>query len=160
MSAKSKKGIMKKIIIVCIATFMLSCSKDSPSDIEPDFIEIAKDILNGGGTEGIVKSNLVIKDISTWTSIINQMDLINKESAKFTETDIDFNRYQVIAVFDKVYGNGGYSIDITNIKENESNLIIKVENLNKGGLLSIITQPYHIVKIKKTDKNIVFEQES
>ena len=40
MSAKSKKGIMKKIIIVCIATFMLSCSKDSPSDIEPDFIEI------------------------------------------------------------------------------------------------------------------------
>ena len=148
---------MKKYIIICIAIFMLSCSKDSPSEIEPDIIEIAKGILNGGGTEGITKSNLVIKDINSWKNIMNQMNSFSNESDKFTETVIDFNRYQIIAVFDKVYNYGGTTIDIISVTENEYNISVKIDNLIKGGLLPIVTQPYHIVKILKTNKSVVFE---
>lgn len=68
----------------------------------------------------------------------------------FTDTNIDFNKYQIIAVFDQIYENGGYSIDITNV-------IVKVENLLTGGINSIFNQPFHIIKISKSGKPILFE---
>ena len=145
---------MKKIIIVCILVLMSGCSNNSPST-EPDFIEIAKGIL--GGTEGIVESNLIIKNANNWTILMNKMDPHSLSNIKFIETDIDFNHYQVIAVFDKMYPNTGHSINITNKTENNSSVIIKVEKIDLGGLNPAHTQPYHIVKIKKTDKNIIFE---
>jgi hypothetical protein len=70
---------------------------------------------------------------------------------------IDYANYTVIVVIDRIYGNGGHSIDITNITEFETNIIVTVENLQTGNTFSVVTQPYHIVKIPKATKPIVFE---
>lgn len=75
----------------------------------------------------------------------------------FEETTIDFANFTVIAVFDQVHGNGGHSIDITNITEYENNIVVTVENLQTGNTSSVGTQPYHIVKIPRNPKPIVFE---
>ena len=64
---------------------------------------------------------------------------------------------KIIAVFDKIYGNGGHSIDIIKITENENKVIVTIENILGGDATSIMTQPFHIVKIPKTDKLIIFE---
>jgi hypothetical protein len=77
----------------------------------------------------------------------------------FTETKIDFSTYQVIAVFDEVKGNGGWSIDITGITEWQDKMLISVTNLKKGDLTSVITQPFQIVKIPVAEKEIEFEFE-
>jgi len=53
--------------------------------------------------------------------------------------------------------NGGYTIDITGVVENKNDLTVTIRNLSpNGAVYTVITQPYHIVKIPKTEKRIVF----
>ena len=147
---------MKQIVLFFIILFSLnSCCNDDSETIIVD--TIGKNNLYGGGEEGISKSNLVINDSENWNNLITKMNSRSNVSNSFTETDIDFNKYQIIAVFDEVKYSGGYSIDIIDITENNGTVVIKIENLKKGDATSVITQPFHIIKIKKTNKEIVFE---
>jgi len=85
------------------------------------------------------------------------MNSVNNVSDNFQEINIDFSQYQIIAVFDKIYSNGGHSIDIINVKENGKSITVVVNNLLTGDATSVIAQPFHIVKIPKTEKQIIFE---
>jgi hypothetical protein len=69
----------------------------------------------------------------------------------------DFEAFMILAVFDKTYGNGGHSIDIIKITEYDKRVVVTIDNVLKGGFTSVMTQPYHLVKIRKTDKIILFE---
>jgi hypothetical protein len=60
-------------------------------------------------------------------------------------------------VFDEVKSDGGWSIDITNIENQENQIVVTVTNLHTGNITSVMTQPYQIVKIPVSDKEIVFE---
>ncbi|MDZ7613606.1 MAG: hypothetical protein U5K51_07850 [Flavobacteriaceae bacterium] len=77
------------------------------------------------GTEEIIQSNFVIIDSNKWNELMTQMNSVNNVTKDFIETNIDFNQYQIIVVFDQIYGNGGHSIDITTISETENNIIVK-----------------------------------
>ena len=150
---------MKNIIIILVITF-ISCNS---SDINinkagnMDYSLIGQGQLHGSGDENIEKSNLVIKNSTSWNELIDKMNSVNNVSDKFTEIDIDFSRYTIIAIFDNIYGNGGHSIDIINVMENENEIIITVDKLLKGDDSLVITQPFHIIKIPKTEKKILFE---
>ena len=134
---------------------MLSCSKDVSPTIKNVYFST---IANGdAGAYGFTESNVIIKDNVIWTDLKNQMNPHNLGLNNFSETNIDFNCYQIIAVFDKLYPYLGHEINITKIIENNSHLIISIEKKHTPTLLPATVQPYHIVKIKKTDKNIVFE---
>ena len=159
---------MKNVFLLLISFIIVSCNDDEPTPTPTPFIPvtissslIAKRNLNG--SEGINQQNTIITNETDWNNLKNQIDLyyqlfgINYTEQYFAETTIDFTNYTVIAVFDQVYGNGGHSIDITNITEYENNIVVTVENLLTGNASSVITQPYHIVKIPKTTKPIVFE---
>ena len=52
---------------------------------------------------------------------------------------------------------GGHSIDIVDISCNRNKIVISVRNLNNGNLTSVITQPFHIIKIPRTEKQITFD---
>ena len=148
---------MKNIVLI-LALILVSCSsKDNDSNKNVEFTLIAQSQLHGNGNENIDQSNIVIKESSTWNNLISQMNSVNNVSDDFEETDIDFSIYQVIAVFDQIYTNGGHSIDIINITENGDNIIVKIDNLMTGDDTQVITQPFHIVKIPKTEKQVIFE---
>lgn len=147
----------KILIIAVIFGIAISCN-DNDDDLNPiNFTEIGQNNLYGSGEENILQQNLTISDTETWNDLLDKMNTANNESDEFTETDIDFEEFVVIAVFDKIYGNGGHSIDIIKITENENKVIVKIENIMGGDATSIMTQPFHIVKIPKTDKLIIFE---
>lgn len=144
-------------ILIFIIGLMTSCN-DADLDLSLiSFTEIEQENLYGNGQENIIKQNLAISNSNSWNELINKMNTVNDASEGFTETNIDFDNFMVIAVFDKVYGNGGHTIDVTKITENENEVIVSIENILKGGATSVMTQPYHIVKIPKTDKLIIFE---
>jgi hypothetical protein len=107
--------------------------------------------------QNIIKQNITIYNSTTWNELLLKMNSVNNVSAEFIEQEIDFANFIVIAAFDSVYGNGGHSIDITKIMEYDNKVVVSVENLKKGGPYSVMTQPYHIVKIAKTDKLISYE---
>lgn len=149
-----------KISILFITIFiglMTSCSK-TDEDLNPiNFTAIGQNNLFGNGRENIVQQNFTISDSKSWNELMAKMNAVNNNSEGFTETNIDFANFMVIAVFDKIYGNGGHSIDIIKITENENKIIITIDNVLKGDATAVMTQPYQIVKIRKTNKLILFE---
>ncbi|MDD3721249.1 MAG: protease complex subunit PrcB family protein [Lutibacter sp.] len=145
------------ILIITIIIGLTSCNKNDDELNLVEFTQIGQNNLYGNGEENIIKQDLVISESNSWNELIGKMNTVNYVSDEFTETDIDFANFIVIAVFDKIYGNGGHSIDIIKIRENENKVIITIENILGGDATSIMTQPFHIVKIPKTDKLIIFE---
>jgi len=87
------------------------------------------------------------------------MNTVNPASNDFVETAIDFSQYQIIAVFEAVKGNGGWSIDITAITEYADSITVPVKNLHTGDDTCVMTQPFCIVKIPVSDKKVVFDWE-
>jgi len=72
--------------------------------------------------------------------------------------DIDFDRYLVIAVFDKPRPSGNWRMSITRIKEysNRIEVVVTIGNPKVLNTLGFI-HSYHIVKIPATRKDIIFK---
>jgi hypothetical protein len=162
---------MKKLFLLLFSLMVISCNDD---DVEPvvtsPFVPVViEPILISkrphSSTLDIVQQNTVFNSEINWNLLLNQFDapfisigLGNYfTESYFEETVIDFTNYTVIVVIDRIYGNGGHTIDITNITEFETTIVVTVENLQTGNGSSAVTQPYHIVKIPKATKPIVFE---
>ncbi len=146
------------LLIIAIFSLLISCNSEEDNLTKVgNLILIGQGNLYGNGEENIEKQNLVISNTSSWKELMNKMNSVNNESSNFIETDIDFSKFMIIAVFDNVKGNGGHSIDITKIEENNNNIFVSVEYLLPGGFTTIMTQPYHIIKITKKNKPVIFE---
>ena len=150
--------MIKNVLIILLTILVFSCNTDDDTKIVSiESILISKDNLYGNGGEGINKQNIVITDDGVWNDLITQMNTINNVSDNFSETEIDFSEYTVIAVFDEIKGNGGHSLEL-NITSNPENIMVNITDLApNGNATTVITQPYHILKIKKTVLPIVFE---
>ena len=99
----------------------------------------------------------VIKSAEDWNTLLQQVDKENPVSQDFSETDIDFDNYMVIAIFDKLQMSGGHAVDITSVMDNDDSIWIKVAYINPGGSApSVITQPYYIARIPRSDKPVIF----
>lgn len=150
---------MHKYILILISILTLSCNS-SDEDILIAGIEsslISQDNLYGNGSEGIVAQNLVISDQSTWNNLMTQMNSVNNVSENFAETTIDFSKYKVIAVFSELKSNGGHRLEL-DITSNSEKITVGVRTISPtGNAITVITQPYHIVKITTSELPIVFE---
>ncbi len=132
-----------------------NANEDFPVDI--DFTAIAHGELDGNGEEQIPQANIAIENDADWQQLITEMNTVNNESSDFSETNIDFSQYIVIGVFDQIRMTGGWSIDIIDIVEEETEIIVYVSQLETGGDNPVIVQPFHIVKIPIINKPIVFQ---
>lgn len=149
----------KNVLIILLSIFVLSCNSDDDNSgmVNVESTLIAKDNLFGNGDEGIIEQNLEITDQNTWDNLISQMNSVNNVSDNFSEIDIDFSQYKVIALFDEIRGNGGYSLEL-NIMSNSENIIVNITDVvPEGNATTVITQPFHIVKISNSDLPIIFE---
>ncbi|WP_299778710.1 hypothetical protein [uncultured Formosa sp.] len=150
-----KKNIL--IILLCVLTFSCNSDDDTSEMTNIEFTLIAKENLFGNGNEGIAKQNLVISNQNDWNDLITQMNSENNVSDNFSEIDIDFSEFQIIAVFDEIKVNGGHILEL-NIMSNSENIIVNLTDLAPDGdVTSIVTQPFCIVKILKSDLPIIFE---
>ncbi len=148
----------KTLLILSLFLFIYSCINEcDESEFQStniDFVEIGIGSLSGSGQEDIDQSNLVITNQTDWQELIAVIDAIVNVSGNFSETDIDFDNFMLIAVFLELKGNG-YDVEITNVIENENNITITTQETEF--LTLVMTQPYHIVKIPVSDKTIIFE---
>lgn len=90
--------------------------------------------------------------------IINSNEKLESFGIKIPE--IDFSTYTVIAVFMGEFSTGGHGIEIKEIIEYEDRVVVVVDKTfpKPGSIVTqAFTQPYHIIKIKKIDKPIIFE---
>lgn len=151
-----------KTLIILSLVFVMSCKcnkidqNNSKMAITESSI-IAKGNLYGSGSEGITKQNLVIDNQADWEALMTQMNSVNNVSDSFLETKIDFSKSTIIAVIGDVKGSGGHKIEL-DISTTLENKIVKVNYISpQGNATSVMTQPYYIAKIEKTDLPIVFQ---
>ncbi len=150
---------MRTLLLFFSLFLFAGCNTDDDSNtefqpIELMFTTIGPGSLGGDGSEGIAQSNLLINNTTDWEILMAQMDTTNNVTAGFTETDIDFTTYSIIAIFLETKSTGWF-LEITTIVENENNIPISTNEIESD--VAIITQPFHIVKIPKTDKPIELE---
>ena len=149
---------MKQIITLFSFLFLLtSCSNDNNSNqSDVSFSTVVQKDLSPSDQKPIAETKVVITDAQAWNAFITKISVVNEESKYFIDTNIDFTKFQIIAVIDQKYLNGGHTIDITKIAENKNNIYVKVEKLHTGNIATVLTQPYHIVKIAKSSKKVIF----
>jgi hypothetical protein len=162
---------LKFLLLTLLAVSMVTaCSVDTPKQDLPESreqgantifpVEIEPVLIGKGElhpyleTDPNIVKSMVITSVDEWNTLKTAMDDRNNT---LPEIDVDFSAYRVIAIFDKIHGNGGWSIDITGIVEDPDKIVVSVTNLKIGNIASVITQPYHIVKIPVSSKKIVFE---
>lgn len=149
---------MKQIITLFSFLFLLtSCSNDNNSNqSDVSFSTVVQKDLSPSDQKPIAETKVVITDSQAWNTFITKISVVNEESNYFIDKNIDFTKFQIIAVIDQKYLNGGHTIDITKIAENKNNIYVKVEKLHTGNIATVLTQPYHIVKIAKSSKKVIF----
>ncbi|EMY79859.1 hypothetical protein pgond44_14828 [Psychroflexus gondwanensis ACAM 44] len=136
---------------------LISCNNDDNADYqstEINFTEIGKGALFGNGQEGISQSNLTISNTTEWQNLLTQLNSVHNTTDNFIETDINFNEFTVFAIFLEVKGQG-WEIGTESVIENENN--ISVTTVENEGINLVMTQPFSIIKIQKTEKPIILE---
>ncbi|MBE9490752.1 MAG: protease complex subunit PrcB family protein [Bacteroidetes bacterium] len=151
---------MIRFVVACIFLFS-SCSpginKKSRS-ISQDVIAfetIAQDEF-GGMTDS---KFIVIKDEATFIEVYR---LIGKDRLPKVEMPtIDFEKETVIALFLGEKTSGGYFITVKQIVviSDKVNVAYKVTSPKPGDMVTtVMTQPYCIIKMPKTSKEVVFSK--
>ncbi|MBF0976781.1 MAG: hypothetical protein HXK55_05240 [Bacteroidetes bacterium] len=132
-------------IAVCSALAIQGCEKKEKEQTKNIPIN---SIAQGYISEVYRSNNFVLKSQQSLDDFIEAFEIPNLSQLK-----INFDTDMVIAVIES--NNSSSTIDITNITEFKDKIEIRVENLRKG-MTADIGSIYHIVKIPKTDKTIVF----
>lgn len=167
---KQLVSLKKLILIILPALIIISCSPEdngSTADqssqtllpIESFYTQtslIAEGSLYGIVQEAIQQQNIRITDENTWIRLLHQLDAVNSVSESFTETDIDFNEFEVIAVFDEVQDSGDHSVELE-FELSDDFILVKINKKQPEAHFSTVkSQPYNIVKIPSTGLPIVF----
>ena len=148
---------MKTLIINFFLLLLISCNNST--EIQNLTNQTITPVLIGKSSisnpEPPLQNTLIINQMQ-WNQLLASLNAVNNVSINFTETNVDFNNYDVIAVFRNPISNSTSSIDITNVTENQTNRIVTVQKL-RDGISADVAQPFHIVKIPKSTKPVVFQ---
>ncbi|WP_426432163.1 protease complex subunit PrcB family protein [Winogradskyella sp. HB-48] len=150
---------MHKLLGIVILLFALNCksTENQAKMTNDDIVLIGKGNLYGSGAEGLKKQNLIITSSEEWKDLLDKINSVNKVSDSFAEKNVDFSKFTVIAVFDDVKNTGGHSLNML-IQETKDKVIVEVLHKAPEGIAtSVMTQPYYIVKIPKSELPIVFK---
>lgn len=150
---KTKHHIFVRVTSIVAIVIIAVCSTLAIQGCEKKEKEQTKNILVNSIAQGYISkvyrsNNFVLKSQQSLDDFIEAFEIPNLSQLK-----INFDTDMVIAVIES--NNSSSTIDITSITEFKDKIEIRVENLHKG-MTADIGSIYHIVKIPKTDKTIVF----
>lgn len=110
-------------------------------------------IVKSDGTSAEAIQTTVIKDQNTldtyWDSLKTQE---NKPA-------MDFGKEFVVSVSQGQKPSGGHTVEVTEVRETDDSVVVSYTETFPGKnciVTSVITHPYHIIKIPKTNKRIDF----
>jgi hypothetical protein len=134
---------------------LFCCSNDNDSIYQSTKIIFTE--IGQGFTElnDNLAQNLIITTETEWNILID--NLPSEFVDNFNEININFNEFIIIAVITENQPNTGYSVSVNEIIENKNSINVFSEIQYTGSGYTRIVQPFHIVKIPSTNKEIVFE---
>jgi len=150
---------MKTILLTLLTLLTLSCTKsEQPILLQPP--HAVTPILVGKGTLFHNPNSLVlneqysvITDNAAWTALLEKINSWDLMIGSMGDTTVDFTTDEVIFAIEAK--NSGTTVDIFEVFESSSTIYVTVLNLQKS-LVSDVALPFHIVKIPKSTKPVVF----
>ena len=119
---------------------------------------------NGSGSGIQEAGSMVVRDPLEWISVLNQVN----RSYGFGEDKktmvqifsnpplVDFSTETVIAVFRGFCSTGGYGIQVVRVIEKGDKVRVVVQTKGHGGMAAmVVTYPYQIIAIPRTEKPII-----
>ncbi len=150
---------MKKLIIITSIILFAACKSNKKIAQNKPFAYqlIAQSTLHGNGAEGFKPGLYKIIDKKQWQDFLKKMNTVNNESSKFDFDNPDFDKYMIVAIFDKVLPYGGVKFYIDKVENTRDTIEFVTKHKEPEGQMSIqvMNQPYILIKIKKTDKALV-----
>ena len=150
---------MKKLLFLSTIILFAACKSHKKTAQNNAFAYelIAQSTLHGNGAEGFKPGLYKIKDKQEWQDFLQKINKVNDESRKFNFDKINFDKYIIVAIFDKIIGHGGVKFYIDRVENTPDTIKFITAHQSPQGQMSIqvMNQPYIIVKIKKTGKALV-----
>ena len=149
------KIIMKTLILSLLLFIAISCNKSEEISVFPAQtitpVLIGKGIYSGSA----IQSNSVIINQSNWLQLLTL--LTPQNTSEFSSVNVDFDNFQLLVIIDAIRPSTGFTINITNIVENNINIIATITSINSGNGYTVFSQPFCIVKIPKSIKPVIFQ---
>jgi hypothetical protein len=160
MDGKGRAKVCRVITIFLLSALSVSVvtavafgfSKKKP----PVVIEFTT--IEAGTLSGVTEPmDLVVKGESEWEYLwdLTHRNLVPKPGLP----KIDFEKEMLLATLMGERNSSGYRIEIYDIRLEDEIIKAKVKNYETPGNLTIMTQPYHIVKTPKYPYKIEFYHE-
>lgn len=162
---------MKVFFYFLTVMLLFSCEKEvkevpdqhvqAPKSDVLEFTVISEGLVPGSGAEGFVQQGILVQSQGHYDTLLARMSTYYNLKATISDTILDFNHFQVIAVFSNVKSTAGHAIEVREIKDNISDIVVyvKEESGNAGADASVMTQPYQLVKMLKSEKEVSFSWE-
>jgi len=103
----------------------------------------------------------MIQKENEWTALWQQHK--SEQSTQPPLPTVDFTRESVIVVFIGGRSNGGFYTKITGIMRDVNRLVVIYQEVIAGSYCTanaIVTQPYHIIRLKRTDLPVLFQKQT
>ena len=149
---------MKKLLCISLTFILFSCNS-TQKPIELSLKIISQGNLYGNGQEQIEEQQRVLTSQEDWINLKKKINSTGNSSNDLSNFSIDFKERILIALFDKERTTGGHSIEIVESKQTPDKIIFKYKKSSPEGMAtSVMTQPYYLASIIKTEREIVFEE--
>lgn len=157
---------MNKAALIVVAFFMTACggAKQQNGAMEANqnnqkkpLFEVLVQHSHGGYEQPQIK---IIKEPKALQEVYAKINMTRRPG--FPIPDVDFDKEMIIGLYMGEKNYGGYSISIDNVEETKKELIIFVKESTPEGMMAttVICQPFCIVKMPATKKEIVFKKVS
>lgn len=101
----------------------------------------------------------VIKEPKALSEVYGQINRTRKPGFKIPK--VDLSKETIVAIFMGEKTSGGYAVTVKEVKERAGKIVVDViETTPKTSdmVVTVITQPFCIIKVNNASKNMVFEK--
>ena len=114
-------------------------------------------LLSGNHANENDANQILVKNNETLERIYNQINLTQFPGEKIPE--IDFEKKTILVLYMGAKSTGGYGVFIENIVASSTEMLVFYkETAPKGMTTSVLTQPFYIASIAKTNLPIHFQK--
>ncbi|NER15904.1 protease complex subunit PrcB family protein [Spongiivirga citrea] len=157
---------MNKMVLILLTALMAACGpvKQQNGNMEEASSENQKQVSfevlvqhsHGGYDKPQIK---VIKEPTELQAVYAKINMTRRPG--FPIPEVDFDKEMIIGLYMGEKNSGGYSISIDSVEETKNELIINVKESEPGLVATtVICQPFCIVKMPTTKKEVVFKKVS
>ena len=154
--SRNRQPVVNKLLILLLFASLVGCSAAAPnSAIEYSFVTLGK-----GSQSGVRERKfVVIKNENDWKALWTSHTSLSVPPRAMPPAD--FQTEMIVAVFSGEKPTGGYSIEITGIREDSIKhaleVVVHESNPSRDAMVTqVLTQPYHIVKLRQIQLPVTF----